>query len=810
MNIEVVNNVQFYPEDVLEKLEFNTIKNWLIENAISPMGKALAENISPTVNIHFIQKKLAETKFFQDVLLKQYHFPTQNYHDISSAIQKLKILHNYLSIEEIVEIKEVHQTIKEIFDFIKKYRSDFNVKALENIFSNVNVQIKLSQEISKIIDDDGEIKPNASKDLMMIRRRLADKKHDLEHTFRRVLKSFKERSGFLAEIEESVRNGRRVLAVLSEQKRNVKGIVYDVSSTGSTAFIEPDETVHLNNEIIELELEEKKEIIKILKALTDLIRPFDKDLEHFQIALGECDFAFTKAKLAHKLNATVPELQQAPLFHFVHAFHPILLLKGKKNEIIPFDLTLHHHNNILIISGPNAGGKSVTMKAVGLLQIMLQSGMAVPVAPNSKMGIFESFFTDIGDQQSMQDELSTYSSRLKNYKYFLEKTDDKTLLLIDEFGTGTDPVIGGALAQAVLHDLQKKKCFAVITTHYANIKTYAHNTKGLVNGSMIFDKQKLAPTYRLQVGKPGSSYAFEITEKIGLPKHVIHHAKTLTESKIKDVDKLLADIQFQQENINKKQNEIEKKEKTLDGWIQKYSNLNKDFELQNKKMKLELRQYKAEIQSKQRDEWNKILGEIKTKLKEEKKLHEQEVIAKKELEKIIYEEKELKEEILDIKEKLNYNIIKRAPIKGDSVTIIDQTEIGTVEDINKKEALVMFGNVRTKVKVNMLLVVEKPKENKIKQKVKFDVLSKTVNFKNELDIRGFSKQEALQVLETFIDEALMLNVNQLRIIHGKGNGILKNVLREKLREYKKNIESVEFENQENGGNGVSIVQLGNK
>jgi DNA mismatch repair protein MutS2 len=807
MDINNTATIHFYPDDVLDKLEFSTIKNWLIESAISNMGKALAENILPYYNIEIIREKLAETKFFQETIQKQLHFPTQNYHEISSTVQKLSILHNYLTIDEIVQIREISITINEISVFMKKHVSEINMLALKNIFLTVNIQPKINAEINKILDENNDIKPNASKDLMMIRRRLADKKHDLENTFKRVVKTYKERGNFLAEIEESVRNGRRVLAVLSEQKRNLKGIVHDLSSTGSTTFIEPEETVHLNNDILELELEEKKEIIKILKLLTDELRPFSEDLMSYQQALGICDFALSKAKLAQKLNATTPEIQEKPIFDFVQAYHPILLLQNKKNEVIPFDLQLHHQNNILVISGPNAGGKSVTMKAVGLLQIMAQSGMAIPVAPNTKIGIFKTFFTDIGDQQSMQDELSTYSSRLNNYKFFLQHTHESTLLLIDEFGTGTDPVIGGAIAQAVLHDLQKKKCFAVITTHYANIKSYAHNNKGLVNGSMIFDKQKLAPTYRLQIGKPGSSYAFEITEKIGLPKSIIHHAKTLTEGKLKDVDKLLADIQYQQENIKKKQEEIDKKEKHLDDWIKKYAGLNKDFELQNKKMKLEFRQYKAEMQSKQRDEWNKMLGEIKTKIKEEKKVEAQEQIIKKELEKIIVEEKQTKDEIKTIKESLNYNIIQRKPVKGDSVLINDQTEIGIVENIGNKEALVFFGNIKTKVNINLLQVVEKPKTTTLKKHVQFDVLSKSVAFKNELDIRGNNKQEALEILETFIDEALMLNINSLRIIHGKGNGILKIVLREKLKEYKKNIESVQYENQQNGGDGVSIITL---
>lgn len=795
-----------YPHNLSEKLEFDILKLRLVEYCNSTMGADLANEMTPQMSINPIQESLQLLQDFMYIKQHQIPFPTEHYEYIEPIIKRLQIDNIQLDIEEFISIKNVTNTIFQIAQLLHKNKEIHSLPSIEKQICAIEIKTEIIAQIDKIIDEKNEVRSSASKELQLIRKVLLDKKNELERAFKRALTETKQKGNILSEIEESFRNGRRVLAIASEQKRQIRGIIHDVSTTGSTTFIEPESTIEISNDILDIELQEKREIARILKQLTLAIQPFSAHLSAYQAVLGLFDFAMAKCKLALEMDAIIPEIQQEPTFHYVQARHPILVLQ-KKHAVIPFDLQLLHDNKNLLISGPNAGGKSVTLKTVGLIQMMLQSGLAIPVSEGTRVGIFKKIIVDIGDQQSLEDELSTYSSRLTNYKFAMKNADDSALILFDEFGSGTDPVIGGAIAQAVLHHLVKTKCYSVITTHYANLKTYAHKQKGIVNASMIFDKQKLQPTYRLQIGKPGSSYAFEITEKIGLPKHIIHHAKTLTETKIKDVDKLLADVEQQAETIVNKEKKLDRKEKQLDELIKKYQNFSQEFDIQNKKIKLEKRQLKQTQQGELRDELNKLLGNIKEQLKQEKKLTEQENIIRKELEKVIAEEKKTKTEVVEIKELLNYTIVQRQAQIGDSVMLHEGTETGVVEAIGKKEAIVVFGLLKTKVKLTELIVVEKPTSNKLKTRVQFDTISKFTSFKPEIDLRGMTKQQTLELLETFMDEALMLNMQHLRIIHGKGDGILKNVVREKLREYKQYIESIQFEHADAGGEGVTVVAL---
>ena len=500
---------------------------------------------------------------------------------------------------------------------------------------------------------------------MQIRKSIISRKQDLEKQFRFVIKDFKQK-GWLSETVESFRNGRRVLSVPSEHKRKIRGIIHDESTTGKTAFIEPEAIIDINNDIFDLETDEKREIYLILKELSATLRPYVSLMHNYQELIVWYDTIQAKAKFALRLNANKPKLKAEPHFGFLNAFHPLLYLKNKGTEkpTIPFDLQLRKDNRMLILSGPNAGGKSITMKSVGLLQLMHQAGMLIPVDPESEVGIFQNLFADIGDQQSIEDDLSTYSSRLKNMRVFLTKADGTTLVLIDEFGSGTDPKIGGAIAEGILKELNQKKVFGVITTHYSNLKMYAYKAKGIVNGSMLFDNEKLTPTYHMKVGRPGSSFAFEIAQKSGLQKKVLTYARHKAGKNEKAVDELLIDLQREKKELETKLEEMQTREKKLEKLIKTYEQLHRDLEYKRKKLKLEAKEQSLQQTASDNKAFEKLVREIK----EEKNLEK----AKKMAAKVKAQREQLSENVSGLREEIYYKdaVNKDSEIKiGDFVKI---------------------------------------------------------------------------------------------------------------------------------------------
>ncbi|MFM2394145.1 MAG: hypothetical protein RLZZ546_2127, partial [Bacteroidota bacterium] len=688
---------------------------------------------------------------------------------------------------------------------IKNYFQDYTLHKvmpkLTSIGLSIQIDTKLSKEIERVFDEEGNVRPNASEDLLKISKAISNKEREADKVFRQEVNKHKE-SGFLAEGFESIRNGRLVLMVLAENKRKISGIIHDESSTGKTVFIEPDTIVGINNEIHNLYADRRAEIYKIIKNLCNVLRPFGDQIKLAHDVITKIDTVRAKAKLAIRLKAKRPNLISKPCFNFKIAYNPILYLRQKESgqTTVPFDLELLKNNKFLVLSGPNAGGKSVTLKTVGLLQIMIQSGFLITADENSKLGIFTKIFADIGDQQSIDDDLSTYSSHLSNMKKIIDESDDQSLILIDEFGAGTDPKIGGAIAEAILKEIQLKQSFGVVTTHYSNLKFFAFKNYGFVNGCMEFDTKNLKPSYNLIVGKPGSSFAFEISEKIGLPTSVIDYAKKKAGKHEQSIEEMLVNLQTERKEYEDKMMLVLDKEEKLDRLVKTYDQLHAELEYRRKKIKLEQKEtalyQSAEIQK----ELQKMIKELRT----EKQI---EVIEKK------LEEKKIEKEI--IAEKINSikgemysqeTKISRKIEVGDYAQMRNGNSIGKIISIEKDIAEIELGFFKMKVPLMDLLPSSKPMETNQRKSVDTSYVSGFGNFDTKLDLRGYRAEEALVFLQEFLEKAIINNAHELRIIHGVGNGTLKKKVHQKFKEYK-DIKEYWHPEENLGGEGVTYVKL---
>ncbi len=796
------------PKDLYEKLEFDKVLELVESECFGEMGKVAVRAIHPNVNKDLIIKKLEEVKEYQKTLGND-PFPMSHYEEINKDLRMLEVLDFVLPVEGLQRINVVLQAIQAIFNYFVDTRQEIYPNLYE-LIRPISFDSSLIAEIEKVIDENGDIKPDASPRLLKIRRTIGAKIKELEKQFRTVITQYRTK-GWLTDNVESFRNGRRVLSVPAEHKRKIRGIMHDESATGRTAFIEPEEIIELNNDIFELETEEKREIYRILKELSATLRPYVPTLHQYQSLIVTLDVIQAKARLSYKINGSMPKIKNRPTMGIKTGYHPLLYLKNLhlNKKTIPFDLILFQENRILMLSGPNAGGKSITLKAVGLMQLMLQSGMLIPVDPVSEMGIFDNLFADIGDQQSIEDDLSTYSSRLANMKVFLEKASEKSLLLIDEFGSGTDPQIGGAIAEAILKNLNHKKVHGVITTHYSNLKIFAFKTKGIVNGSMAFDKDSLSPTYELNIGRPGSSYAFEIAEKTGLDPRILKYARHKTGEKENAVDRLLIDLQRDKQILEDKLTASQAKEKQLEKLIKNYEDLHRNLEYRRKKQKLESKEQALQATANENKALEKLIRELKEneKLAAVQKLEE----AKKLAAKVRQERKEITEEVSELKEEIYYKPIKNQPSKalekGDFVKLKTGGASGQIESISKNKAVVQMGIMRMTIPLRDLQLANEPLEIRTKKGIQTDTIGAVAHFEKKIDLRGMRKEEALKVLQDFVDQALIANTTSLEIIHGKGDGVLRKAVQKKLKEYR-DIKSFGFAAPEHGGDGLTIVELG--
>ena len=689
-----------YPDDNISRFEFDRIRSIIESNCRSIGGKEFAQDLSPTFEFDALLIQLQRVKEYVDIKRSGSDLPNSTFPDIRRELHLLGIANSALQEKQFMNIREVSDVVNNLLQYLKDKRSV--LPAICGIFNPVHFTKEIIDSIDKVLDPSGIVKSSASQELADIRKDLAHSRRELDKVFRAQLQKLK-KLGWLADTEETVYNGRRVLSILAEQKRSVSGLIQGSSDTGKTTFIEPIETVDLNNEVFDLLQRERREIIRILRVLTANMRKHHPLIVSYENVLSIFDFNRAKTLLALELEATLPNIIRSSQLRLLNARHPILVLqnKGSGKPVIPMSCELDHEQRLLIISGPNAGGKSITLKTVGLLQMMLQSGLLVPVDEQSEMGYFQRLFADIGDSQSIEYELSTYSSRLAKMKYILEFADKRTLVLIDEFGTGTDPELGGAVAEAMLEDLSRRRTLGVITTHYMNIKLAADRLDGVRNACMLFDDDTLQPLYQLVIGQPGSSYTYIIAEKIGLPVALINRARNMTSKDKVTLDRMLQQLQKEQQELRKLLQVVDQKQTVADKSKAKFE------ELQDK-MK-----HKLERTSANQEETSKLV-ELGKKLQAitkewESAKDKKPVIAK--MTKLLSAEKlkRLDKKQQEKKEKVKAQVLekKKEEIKvGSKVKLLNGKQTGVVEEIQNNRARVIFGNLKTLASLETLEVVD--------------------------------------------------------------------------------------------------------
>ena len=821
-----------FPENFEQKIDFIKIRKYLLASCYSNMGREFVEEMYFNTNFYDIQLRLKETAEFKLILDNEEEFPSNNYHDLRPSLKKIHIDGAFLEIKELIELRDVLKTIKLIIRFFNREESEVLYTNLKNISNKINTHTYITDSINIILNNKGEIKNNASPELAIIKQQLATKKNAVTKLIHSIIKKAQKDGWIDADTSLSVRDGRIVIPVQASFKRKIQGIVHDESATGKTCYIEPTPVVEMNNAISELEADERREIVKILKNITNSIRPYAYDLEENINFLGIIDFIRAKALFAQKTDAVMPIVEEQPQLYLINAKHPLLLLSFIKEnkKVVPLNMKLDDKNRILLISGPNAGGKSVCLKTVGLLQYMLQCGMLISVERNSKIGVFKDIFIDIGDEQSIDNDLSTYSSHLLNMKFFTKKANENTLLLIDEFGTGTEPMIGGAIAEAVLNKLNTLMTYGVITTHYTNLKHFASSKNGIVNGAMLYDVQKLEPRFILEIGKPGNSFAFEIAYKIGLNKDIIDDAKSKIGKDYVNFDKHLREIlrdkrywEHKRENIkkierqlesllNKEKEELESaklirkeiKEKTEKETEQILLNTNKIIENTIRQIK------EAQAEKNKTKKAREQLNKFKTNILNKKSTEEDKILKK--IKKIKEKEVKIKNKVSAPKEHISIPTKKVEFKVGVLVKIKGQESIGEIVELNKKTVLVAFGNMLTSVNKDKLVCANKKEQKKIKLQSNdnftrsYELNKKRINFNNTLDVRGKRVEETLQLVIKFIDEAIMVGAFEVKILHGKGNGILRQVIREYL-ETVNVVTDIKDEHIDFGGAGITVVSL---
>ncbi len=699
--------MRLYPESALVQLEFDKVKALLKAHCNTDYAKLKADNLRIHTRKDFIELELQQSNEYKNISLQQQYFPNDFSLNLQKDLKLLGIPGAMLVGDQWMPIRRLTEntaTLFRWFDNERRLAFPFLAKVIEGTYYEKQLLVL----IDEVLDENGTVKDNASDDLQKIRMSLFRKRNELRRMFEKVIAKLA-KSGYTADIDESFSNGRRVVAVFSEHKRQVKGILHGESDSRKTAFIEPEETIELNNDVFSLEHEEIKEVQKILRALTARMQVYAPLLSSYLTVAGEYDFIRAKARLALDMNAQLPNLVDRAHIHLVDAFHPLLYLYHKTSgkKTIPVTLTLDDKNRILVISGPNAGGKTVTMKTIGLNQLMLQSGLLVPVSAVSTMGIFKQLFIHIGDTQSIEFELSTYSSHLMHMKYFMEVTNGKTLFFIDELGSGSDPNLGGAFAEVIMEELCKKHSYGVVTTHYLNLKVMANHTPGILNAAMQFDEVNLMPMYRLIVGKPGSSYTFAIAERIGLSTKLIQRARQLVDEDHFKLDKLLNRTEQDLQHLDKEKKQLNK-------LLRENDQLKKEME---KVLDKEKHQQQVELLKQQ----NRItedrivyLKDMERKLKQivldwKKTDNKQEVV--KHLQNLLFNQKETivvnklaKKTDAKFKE-THLDIVVGALVKSKK-----NYQVGEVKEIRGKRAIVQIGLLPMNVDMADLIAVAKIEE----------------------------------------------------------------------------------------------------
>ena len=825
--------MNIYPENFEHKIGFDKIRELLNSRCLSEMGKEQAAACQFSANPQLIERQLDETIEFQKIIRDELNFPTGYFIDMRSVLRKSRIQGTFLEVFELFDLKRSLETLRAIANFFKEKEQEL-FPQLYQVVRDIQIFPFLYDRIDQILSKNGTIKDNASPELVKIRREILSLQSGVSKIMAKILKHAQAEGLVEKEVTVSIRDGRAVIPVLSSNKRKMRGIVHDESATGRTSYIEPEEIVETNNRIRELESAERREIVRILTKFTDELRPYAEDLEQSYEILGVLDFIRAKALWSNESKSVKPLLVPFPELNWLDARHPLLErnLARENRKIVPLNIRLTKDDRILLISGPNAGGKSVCLKSVGLLQYCIQCGVPVPLHLDSVVGIFDRIFIDIGDNQSLDNDLSTYSSHLSDMKFFVRNCNPKSLVLIDEFGTGTEPMLGGAIAESILNRINSLQSYGVITTHYTNLKHFASSVPGIINGAMLYDSNKMEPLFQLQIGKPGSSFAFEIARKIGLPEDILQEATDKIGKDHIDFDKHLRDIVRDKRYWETKRQNIRQSEKKLDDLTSVYEeNLS------------EVKKLRKEILDKAKREATEILAssnriveqtirdikeasaekektkEARQKLEEFKavvlatKDTEDDQIARK-MEKIRQREiqkrdrptrEETKKSAQDLPARSN------EPEIGSWVKLKDQETPGIILEINGTNLVVAFGQLRSVVKRDRVEIVshnevKKTRENYTTARINREINERKLNFKPRIDVRGMRAEEGLQKIQEFIDEAIMVEANELHILHGKGNGILRELIRAYLKS-EPAVKKFRDEHVQFGGAGITIVEL---
>lgn len=820
-----------YPDNFETKIGFDRIRQLISDNCLGPIGMEMVNGICFENNAEIIAFKLAATFEFQQILRFEDYFPSEHYFDVSGSLNKIRIPGSFPEVHEVFDLKRSIETVKAIISFFKK-KKETDYPVLKSFCGKVKYYPYVLDSADRIIDKEGNIRDNASPKLKEIRTEIIQKSIQSSRRLNSILKQAQADGIVDPDTAASVRNGRGVIPVNTYDKRKIRGLIHDQSASGKTVFIEPAEIVEINNEILELEYEERREIVRILTSFADNIRPYIDDLLTSNDFLGEVDFIRAKAIFGNQFGSIKPSISATPGIFWRKAVHPLLFItfqKMKGRQVIPLDIMLEEKNRIVLISGPNAGGKSVCLKTVGLLQYMFQCGLTIPAGEGSESGIFNDIFIDIGDEQSIENDLSTYSSHLINMKYFVKNASDRSLILIDEFGTGTEPMLGGSIAEAILGEFNKSGSYGVITTHYTNLKHFASLTSGIVNGAMLFDNHLMQPLFQLSIGKPGSSFAFEIARKIGLPEEILTKASEKAGIKNINYDRNLKDIARDKRYWETKRQNIRQHEKRLEELMEQY-----EKEISGAKS------LRKEIITKAKNEAESILNETNRMIENTIRQIKESEAEKEKTKEARQKLEEFKQTVAETIEPVNTSSeekvirlarkvkkIRREKVKitkdipektektfvpGDAVRMTDTMASGEIIKIENRMAQIETGNLRFFVHVDKLERITKAELRKslrsenIIPEIDPVIMQRKISFKPEIDIRGVRGEEAINQVRDFLDIALIVQHRNLRILHGKGNGILRQLVREYLSTMSI-VKSYRDESIEHGGSGITVVEM---
>lgn len=849
-----------YPKTFEDKIGFNEIRTLLRERCLSSLGKEEVDKITFMDNVKAINTQLSRVREFRRLQEEEENFPLNYFFDVRQSVARLRLEGTHMEEDELFDLRRSLGTVNDIVTYLNRTDEDAAVAAtddgwrkdpvypypaLHELAEGVVTFPQILQRIDQILDKFGKIRDTASPELLNIRRELAKVEGSISRTLYSILRSAQSEGLIEKDVTPAMRDGRLVIPVVPTMKRKIKGIVHDESASGKTLFIEPTEVVEANNRVRELEAEERREVIRILTEMAKVIRPHVPQILDSYKLLAQVDMLRAKTELAKLIDGIEPEVGKYPHIDWIGATHPLLRLSLQKQgkKVVPLEITLTRNKRMLIISGPNAGGKSVCLKTVGLVQYMLQCGLSVPMSERSQTGIFQNILIDIGDEQSIEDDLSTYSSHLTNMKNMMKSANDRTLILIDEFGTGTEPQIGGAIAEAVLKQFCTKRAYGVITTHYQNLKHFADSHEGVVNGAMLYDRHQMQALFQLQIGQPGSSFAIEIARKIGLPEQVIHDASEIVGSDYIQSDKYLQDIVRDKRYWESKRQTIHQREKQMEQTIAKYESEISDLAKSRKEVLAKAKERAEELFKESNKKIENVIREIREKQAE-----------KEETKKLRDSLKDFKEGISDMDKQAEDDKIARkmaqilrrkenkknrkkgdpsssgqdkdntsaattlstvsAPLKeGDTVRIKGTTSVGKIESIQGKNATVIFGDLRSTTSLKKLEHATAPKREEprpfmtVGRQTRETIDEKKLNFKQDLDVRGMRGDEALNAVMYFIDDATLVGMSRVRILHGTGTGILRQLIRQYLATVPA-VTSYKDEHVQFGGAGITVVDLG--